>query len=39
MTRAGKAVILGKVAETDQQLIVHGARLPVPGSQSPSPLC
>ncbi|ABN57465.1 MULTISPECIES: methanogenesis marker 8 protein [Methanoculleus] len=38
MTAAGKAVILGKVAETDQQVIVHGARLPVPGSQSPSPL-
>ncbi|WP_054848209.1 DUF2099 family protein [Methanoculleus chikugoensis] len=39
MTAAGgKAIILGKVAETDQQVIVHGARLPVPGSQSPSPL-
>lgn len=39
MTPAGKAIILGKVAETDQPVIVHGARLPVPGSQSPSPLC
>ena len=39
MTKAGKAIILGKVAETDQPVIVHGARLPVPGSQSPSPLC
>ncbi|MFA7563217.1 MAG: methanogenesis marker 8 protein [Methanoculleus sp.] len=38
MTPAGKAIILGKVGETDQQIIVHGARLPVPGSQSPSPL-
>ncbi|KLK87793.1 methanogenesis marker protein 8 [Methanoculleus sediminis] len=38
MTAAGKGIILGKVAETDQQVIVHGARLPVPGSQSPSPL-
>ena len=39
MTPAGKAIILGKVGETDQPVIVHGARLPVPGSQSPSPLC
>ena len=38
MTPAGKTIILGKVGETDQQVIVHGARLPVPGSQSPSPL-
>ena len=38
MTVAGKAIILGKVMETDQQVIVHGARLPVSGSQSPSPL-
>jgi putative methanogenesis marker protein 8 len=39
MTRAGKAIILGKIGETDQPIIVQGARLPVPGSQSPSPLC
>ncbi len=39
MTPAGKAIVLGKVAETDQQVIIHGARLPVQGSQSPSPLC
>ncbi|HOI58009.1 MAG: DUF2099 family protein [Methanoculleus sp.] len=39
MTRAGKAIVLGKVAETDQPFIIHGARLPVPGSQSPEPLC
>ncbi|WP_292517740.1 methanogenesis marker 8 protein [Methanoculleus sp.] len=39
MTRAGKAIILGKVAETDQLVVVHGARLPVSGSRSPSPLC
>lgn len=38
MTIAGKAIILGKVMETDQQIIVHTARLPVSGSQSPSPL-
>ena len=38
MTPAGKAIILGKVGETDQQIVVHGARLPVPGSRSPSPL-
>ena len=38
MTTAGKAIILGKIMETDQQVIVHTARLPVPGSQSPSPL-
>ncbi|WP_332450630.1 methanogenesis marker 8 protein [Methanoculleus sp.] len=39
MTRAGKAIILGKIGETDQPFIVHSARLPVPGSQSPEPLC
>ena len=39
MTRAGKAIVLGKVLETDQSFIVHSARLPVPGSQSPEPLC
>ena len=39
MTRAGKTIILGKIAETDQQVIIHGARLPVSGSKSPSPLC
>ncbi len=38
MTIAGKAIILGKIMETDQQVIVHGARLPVSGSESPSPL-
>jgi len=39
MTRAGKAIVLGKVLETDQSFIIHSARLPVPGSQSPEPLC
>ncbi|MCK9277098.1 MAG: DUF2099 family protein [Methanoculleus sp.] len=39
MTRAGKAIVLGKAGETNQPLIIHAARLPVPGSQSPSPLC
>lgn len=39
MTRAGKAIVLGKALETDQPLIIHGARLPVPGPQSPEPLC
>lgn len=38
MTPAGKAIILGKVMETDQKVIVHGARLPASGPQSPSPL-
>ncbi|NLA38197.1 MAG: DUF2099 family protein [Methanomicrobiales archaeon] len=38
MTRAGKAVILAKIEETDRPLIIHGASLPVEGSQSPSPL-
>ena len=39
MTRAGKAIVLGKALETDQPFIIHGARLPVHGSQSPEPLC
>lgn len=39
MTRAGKAIVLAKAEETDQPLIIHGARLPVPGSHSPEPLC
>ncbi|MBT0733273.1 DUF2099 family protein [Methanoculleus bourgensis] len=39
MTRAGKAIILAKAEETDRPLIIHGARLPVEGSQSPAPLC
>jgi len=39
MTPAGKAIILGKVAETGQQVVVHGAHLPVSGRESPSPLC
>jgi putative methanogenesis marker protein 8 len=38
MTPAGKRIILGKVAETDQQILVQGARLPVDGAQSPTPL-
>jgi len=38
MTPAGKRIILGKVAETDQQILVQGARLPVDGPQSPTPL-
>jgi len=38
MTPAGKAIILAKVEEADRPLIIHGARLPVEGSQSPSPL-
>jgi len=39
MTPAGKGIILGKVAETDQQILVQGARLPVEGPHLPSPLC
>jgi len=38
MTPTGKRIILGKVAETDQQILVQGARLPVDGPQSPTPL-
>ncbi|HQP72020.1 MAG TPA: DUF2099 family protein, partial [Methanoculleus sp.] len=39
MTPAGKMIILGKVAETDRQILVQGARLPVEGPHLPSPLC
>ena len=39
LTRAGKAIILAKAEEADRPLIIHGARLPVEGSQSPTPLC
>lgn len=38
MTKAGRAIILAKVEETDRPLVIHGARLPVEGSKSPSPL-
>lgn len=38
LTGAGKAIILAKAEETDRPLVIHGADLPVPGSQSPTPL-
>ncbi len=38
LTRAGKEIVLAKLMETDQSLLVQRAALPVVGEQSPSPL-
>ncbi|KUG19882.1 hypothetical protein ASZ90_010384 [hydrocarbon metagenome] len=38
VTPPGREIILAKLGETGQQMLVHGARLPIEGGRAPHPL-